>query len=659
MAIPIPQLDDKPFAALLEEARLLIPRYAPTWTDHNVHDPGITLIELFAWLAETQMYTLDQITPRHIGKYLRLLHASPRAATPATAWVACRLPAGLVEPLLLPRGTQLLGGRPGTDEALIFETVQEAHLVPTQLVAIERSDSRGRVDVTAAYERGPYIYAFGGESGTPIEPGSALWFGFERPLPLGPFSLALSLYEADLLVPLGAHAGESPEVMPSSAVQWEYWAEVDGRARWVALAALVDETLVWTWSGLVHGTIQHPMLPHASLTRARELCWLRCRTTRPAFEMPPRLQTLALNAVTVREGYTVPLTVIGSGTGTPSQRLALGQAPVVAASVQLEVYEALADAWVPWTPVADFDASEPTARHVVLDPAQGCITFGDGVQGRMLPGGHDNVRATYRVGGGRRGNLAAGSIRRFVSPELAALTVTNPQPASGGADPETLADAWVRARTEFSTPSRAVTEGDCETLALATPGLRVARARALAGFDPERPDTPADCWLTVVVVPYSLLPRPLPSGGFLETVRRHLDRHRLITTVLRVIAPVYVEVAVTAEVTVKPRYAPLEVRQRIVKALEAFLDPLHGGAEQTGWPFGRSVYRSELAYLIERLDGVACLQRLILQASGGSVRSDGDVEIPPIALVYPGQLRIEAEESTPVCEVQPCPSPVQ
>lgn len=659
MAIPIPKLDDTRFAALVDEARLLIPRYAPTWTDHNVHDPGITLIELFAWLAETQIYTLDQLTPQHSEKFLRLLHAAPKPAASATAWVTCTLPGEMPEPLLLPRGTQVLGERPGTDDLIPFETTQEARLVQAQLVALERSDSRGRVDMTAAYQRGPYVYAFGGASATPIEPGSALWIGFERALPVGPFSMAISLYEADLLLPVGVHGEEAPDITPSSSVQWEYWAEVDGRGTWVALAALVDETLAFTASGILHGTIDAPMLAQASPTQAQERFWLRCRATQPAFEIPPRLQALALNAVAVTEGSTVPLTVVGSGTGTPSQRLALGQAPIVAASVRLEVREASTDAWISWTEVADFDASAPTARHFVLDLAQGLLTFGNGLQGRMVPRGSDNIRATYRVGGGSRGNLAAGAIRRFATADLARVTVTNPQPARGGTDPELLSAAWVRARADFTVPSRAVTSADCEALALATPGLRVARAKALPDFDPQRPDILADGWVTVVVVPYSLTHRPVPATGFLDTVRRHLDRHRLVTTVLRVIAPRYVEVSVTATVTVKPRYAPTEVSQRIVQALETFLDPLRGGAAHTGWPFGRPVYRSELTHLLERLEGVACLQRLALQAGGGSVRPDGDVEIPPIALVYPGQLRIEAEESTPVCEVLPCPNPVR
>jgi hypothetical protein len=73
MSVPIPDLDNRTFEELVEEARSLVPVYAPDWTDHNLHDPGITFIELFAWLTEMQLYTFNQVSDRHLVKYLELL----------------------------------------------------------------------------------------------------------------------------------------------------------------------------------------------------------------------------------------------------------------------------------------------------------------------------------------------------------------------------------------------------------------------------------------------------------------------------------------------------------------------------------------------------------------------------------------------------------
>ena len=61
MPLQAPNLDDRRFADLVAEAKSRIPRYAPEWTDHNTSDPGITLIQLFAWLGEMIMYRLNKV----------------------------------------------------------------------------------------------------------------------------------------------------------------------------------------------------------------------------------------------------------------------------------------------------------------------------------------------------------------------------------------------------------------------------------------------------------------------------------------------------------------------------------------------------------------------------------------------------------------------
>ena len=74
MPISLPQLDDRTYDSLVEEARGLIPAYAPEWTNHNASDPGITLIELFAWLSEILIYRLDRVTDANMRVFLRLLN---------------------------------------------------------------------------------------------------------------------------------------------------------------------------------------------------------------------------------------------------------------------------------------------------------------------------------------------------------------------------------------------------------------------------------------------------------------------------------------------------------------------------------------------------------------------------------------------------------
>ncbi|WP_150275699.1 hypothetical protein [Paenibacillus tepidiphilus] len=73
MALPIPNLDDLDFEQLVADAKSLIPLYAPEWTNYNPSDPGITLVELFAWFSEMVLYRLDQVTDASKQEFLKLL----------------------------------------------------------------------------------------------------------------------------------------------------------------------------------------------------------------------------------------------------------------------------------------------------------------------------------------------------------------------------------------------------------------------------------------------------------------------------------------------------------------------------------------------------------------------------------------------------------
>src|SRR6478752_2710042 len=88
MPLPQPILDDRSFAQLRDELVRRIPVYAPEWTDHNASDPGITLIELFAFLGENLLYRFNQIPDNTRLAFLRLLQIPLRAPVPSRAMVA-------------------------------------------------------------------------------------------------------------------------------------------------------------------------------------------------------------------------------------------------------------------------------------------------------------------------------------------------------------------------------------------------------------------------------------------------------------------------------------------------------------------------------------------------------------------------------------------
>jgi predicted phage baseplate assembly protein len=316
--------------------------------------------------------------------------------------------------------------------------------------------------------------------------------------------------------------------------------------------------------------------------------------------------------------------------------------------------------WRDWKRVNDFDASGPDDAHFVLDACEGRIRFGDGVNGDIPPAPanetEDNIRVIFfQAGGGAAGNVSAAALASFAKPfkvesdaRLYELAIEQRAAATGGLDREALEDAQARARRDLKTQFRAVTDSDVEYLALNTPGLRVARARAIPLYAPGLkgyPQVTAPASVSVVVVPYSPSLRPFPSDGFKRTVCRHLDRHRLLTTRVHVIAPEYVGVSVRATVRLHAEFGQTETLARVQKSLDDFLRPLPPDDDPTaeGWPFGRTVYRSEIYQLIENVEGVDCVEKVTLAASGvGVARSaEGNILIPPQSLVYPAGHSIE------------------
>src|SRR6185295_9903548 len=195
-------------------------------------------------------------------------------------------------------------------------------------------------------------------------------------------------------------------------------------------------------------------------------------------------------------------------------------------------------------------------------------------------------------------------------------SITNPDAASGGADAETLFHAEGRAVQTLQKPSRAVTLGDCEVLALETPGTSIARAAALANEHPGLQCYSAPGFITLVIVPELPLGRPTPSAGLLSAVSAYLNPRRVVGTRIEVTGPEYFEVAVIAEVKAFAGQNKITVADAVSTALQNFLDPLHGGPEGKGWPLGRDVYVSEVVEVIAAVPGVDHVLSIELEVAG-------------------------------------------
>src|SRR5512139_1144718 len=102
MALPVPKLDDRQFQDIVDEAKKRIPQYCKEWTDHNVSDPGVTLIELFAWMTDIMLYRLNRVPDLHYIKFMEMLGIKLRepvpAKVPVTFWLAAPQPTDVILP---------------------------------------------------------------------------------------------------------------------------------------------------------------------------------------------------------------------------------------------------------------------------------------------------------------------------------------------------------------------------------------------------------------------------------------------------------------------------------------------------------------------------------------------------------------------------------
>src|SRR5258708_32199899 len=85
MTLPVPNLDDRSWKQIVDEAVRLIPRYCPEWTNHNASDPGITLLELYAWMTEMVIYRLNKVPETNFLTFLDLIGVRPKPPEPANA----------------------------------------------------------------------------------------------------------------------------------------------------------------------------------------------------------------------------------------------------------------------------------------------------------------------------------------------------------------------------------------------------------------------------------------------------------------------------------------------------------------------------------------------------------------------------------------------
>ena len=438
MSLDIPELDDTSYDELVSNAKTRIAARTDEWTDFNPHDPGITILELLAWLADTHIYEADQITDAHRKKYLQLVGIEPTPAQPASVALT-------VSPTddggRLPAGTRLRAD--DGDQQVVFET---DHPLSVTTSSVESVVVNGHRQTNANNTDGMYYRLFGDE------PTAGDWFavGFDGdPFDTEKLQLFVDYDDSELPEP---PADDDGLFEPSVELCWEYCRsypptvddsagdgsagdetgadiepesnaedevdigpedevdigpEVDATADWKQLDVRTDTTNSLYERGVI--TFGRPESWESeaserndvsSFGQPADLVWIRCRLATSGYEVPPQCQEIQTNVVAASHccEHDEQLTPTDNGPASEDTRTyRFEHSPVLSATVTVDGER--------WTEVSDFDSSGPTDCHYTLDREAGTLTVGDGQRG-VRPAAGASLRASYEAGGGTVGNVS-------------------------------------------------------------------------------------------------------------------------------------------------------------------------------------------------------------------------------------------------------------
>ncbi|HLP90630.1 MAG TPA: putative baseplate assembly protein [Nostocaceae cyanobacterium] len=668
-----PNLDDRTFQDLVEECILRIPRYCPEWTNYNPSDPGITMIELFAWLTDQMLARFNQVPLRNYITFLEMLGIRLQAPAPAVADITFYLSAALPNSYTINAGVEVATLRTETEEAISFTTDRPLiidkpylrHFLTSSTVEERPQVLRDRLtNLWTTRSDGEWY-------------GRELAFFDEQPQSGNSFYLVIDgecQCEGNVVaVKFKGEAATSTGINPDAPPRrWEAW----NGFYWepVLLQEMDDSTRGFSFSELAEQGV-NPLegadvvlhlpqnWPVTTFTNYQGR-WLRCVYTltednQAGYSSSPRIVGLSIKSI----GGTVGASqseiiydeILGESDGTPGQTFQLKGTPVLTRHEdEYILVTPPGDLPQRWQEVTDFASSRANDLHYTIDSRTGLVQFGPLVResgqlqqqtilrsitqtgvarntlanpvlsneqerqyGAVPPRGSVIRMVAYRTGGGSKGNVQRGAIivTKTAIPYVA--RVINHVPARNGADAESLEDAVLRVPAYLRTRNRAVTPEDFQVLTVEAGRGSIARVRCL----PSTSEKDAGI-VKLLVVPNANLEainrgegiepdRLKISPQLKQQVESYLDERRLLGIQVKLQEPEYVGVAVQTEVALEAEYknnaAQQELLWQLRVALYRFLNPLTGGLEGQGWPFGRPLYPSDIVNLFQKFSAVRYL----------------------------------------------------
>lgn len=676
-AIVPPKLDERSVETLVEEAKSLALKHTPEWRDHSERDFGTTLLRLFAGMMASDITRLNKVADKSLQYFLNLLGVTRNPPTPASAELAFTVTGDT--PFEIQAGSQISTEETEDKAGIVFETDEDVKLAPANLVKC----------AIATYAQGQYSYSdktdqvLRNDQGFDIKlvqvgvSPSLILLGFDR-----------RIEKVELLVRIKGSIIETLSTILSEIDKERFKYSIRDNKTLKLSGSIEALTIQYKlgkfaaggklavkiksdWEASTLSELKYnggDFDPNGPI--GDRLFWLALDLwpfkfdLRSASELlrPLYLYTVSqilFNVVPATAMTTQTNEVLGKSTGEPYQLFQLSHSPIFKEPKAQDPYAHVAieveGSDLQWSRTENFEEQKP---QFILDPVAGTVLLGNydpltkSGDGFIPPKGSRIIAKSYRyVGAGAAGNVARNTINMPIKivPSQNAMRiseVTNPLPAAGGSDWETVEEACERGPLTVKIRDRAITTLDYEILAkMAT--TDVVKVKCLP---PKRlPDGTYEKVtktiqengeektiivldrqpgiVNLILVPQTntlSIKQPVPDESLVQEVRQYLSEREVSTIkTLNIIAPIYVSVAVVVDVAIRQSQfgedeeeLKSNLKETILRRLIDFLHPVLGGPSGKGWEIGQSISLTDLYPVVEGVDGVLFINSMSFAAGG-------------------------------------------
>jgi predicted phage baseplate assembly protein len=560
----MPTLFNRRYADLVALGQSLLPGIAPDWTDYNVHDPGITLMELLAWVAEAQMYSLARMRTDERTAYAALfgLRASGNQAATGILWSDSADPNS---PAKIFAGTIVLKTSYPIfmvgDNTIEYRPAYNVLWMPGTIVRLRSVSAAGAIrDLTSVNERGGAVFLPLGGAG----PHDVLSMDFQTRSQDGIFPSPRT-DAAGAFWTIGVRAAPAPAGTTAD--------DVDGASATPPpsplTATLIDGATSYpvpiiadTSQGLLSSGVL--VLDLSQVANSPNQFTLELRAPR-GLPRPPRLIRLEPNALPITQERQIVQEAHPITTG-PDQNLVLNFPSLCFQSGEPPLQVDLSDGTTVehWTRCDRLADQGPSDKVYEFDVQQARVTFGNGLNGQ-IPTPGQSALCTYAVSDALAGNVARN--RKWRVEGIAGTFGINADPLSGGAAAPGWLDLRREARQKKKDDHALITGADIVGAALALPLIEVVRA-----WVPSFPTAAAQTGTVTLIAlrarPDGVEPSAPPeTPRWLEAIRRDLASRMPLGTRLRVAGPDYVDFTISAQVQFERGRDPTKLRPTVIEAL--------------------------------------------------------------------------------------------